>query len=445
MLPVHFCNYNLDYQQRLGFLKLLVWAAQGVRGGKEELQRRIESVYSPSAAKGKKTGPASSRMSKPVRSVRLSGDFDPETLLQLNEIPSWQSGFSLHRLDRLVLWGEMLGLITSAGRLAEWSKPLISDHAPANLHPGSFPNPFVLSRRERAYFLALLMYHDHVLLHLTSALSQLSPGMRIEARTACFQIITALCRTLDCSSGANLQAVRARQSLRELVERLAEAEHIVNKRALLSEPERSRALDQITAKSTRDHLAEYHAVCRFEQLTDLGLLVKENPSNPPLTKEERDLARKSWVWYTTDALKTFGRYVQSVKCDVERYLQEHWAKSCFAGQCEPRALEATRDQQEIAALLDAALPRARRQFGAIQVHTWVFIAALDAVDRGLALEFGQAHALLDAIRHDQRYSPYIRQSGQQTYLGRTALVMSGTMAEHICQYPIDNRGSNNEG
>lgn len=441
MLPVHFCNYNLDYQQRLGFLKLLVWAGQGVRGGKEELQRRIESLYSPSAGKTKKSGSGGARISKPARSVRSSGTFDPEAMLQMDEIPSWQPGFSIQRLDRLVLWGEMLGLVTPAGRLAEWSKPLISDEDTGNLRSG-FRNPFILSRRDRAYFLALLTYHDHVLLHLAAALSQLGSGMRIDARAACVQTITALCRTLDCASGSNLQAVRTRQALRDLLERLAGMEHIRNKRALLSEPDRSRALDQIATNGIRNHLAEYHAVCRFEQMTDLGLLVKENPANPQITKDERERARKSWVWYTTDALTAFGPYVQGVKCDVECYLQEHWAKSCFAGNGEPHTLEAAHDEPKIAALLDGALPRARRQLGAIQVHTWVLIAALDAIDLGLALEFGQAYALLDAMRLDQRYSSYLRQSGQQTYLGRTALVMNGTMAEQIQQYSLDNRGPN---
>jgi len=181
MLPVQFCNYNLDYQQRLGFLKLLVWVGQNVRGGKEELQRRIGFLYSPSASKTsrpKKSGSGGSKASA-ARSVRAPGAFDPETMLQLDEIPSWQPGFSFQRLDRLVLWGEMLGLVTPAGRLAEWSKPLICDRSPFSPHAGGFPNPFLLSGRERAYFLALLMYHDHVLLHLISALSQLSPGMRI--------------------------------------------------------------------------------------------------------------------------------------------------------------------------------------------------------------------------------------------------------------------------
>ena len=443
MLPVHFCNYNLDYQQRLGFLKLLVWAGQSVRGGKEELQRRIELLYSPAVGKTKKSGSALPRMSSPARSVRAAGRFNPEALLQLDEIPSWQPGFSLQRLDRLVLWAEMLGLITSAGRLAEWSKPLIS-HEPLGSLRSGFPNPFLLSPRERAYFLALLMYHDNVLLHLASALSQLSPGTRIESRAACIHTITALCRTLDCASGTNIQAVRTRQSLRDLLERLAEAEHVANKRALLTDSERRRALDQISTNSTRDHLSEYHAICRFEQLTDLGLLVKENPLQPASNKQERERSRKSWVWYATDALMEFGRYVRNVKCDVELYLQSDWAKSSFSGQSQPRLLEAVRDQQRIAAFLDMALPRARRQLGAIQVHTWVFIAALDAVDRGQALEFDQAYALLDAIRHDQRYSPYIRQSGQQTYLGRTALVMNGSMEEYVSRYPIENRGPNNE-
>ena len=99
-------------------------------------------------------------MPKAARSARLSGSFDPQAMLQLDEIPSWQPGFSFQRLDRLVLWAEMVGLITSAGRLAEWSKPLISDHPPFLPHAEEFPNPFLLSRRERAYFLALLMYHD---------------------------------------------------------------------------------------------------------------------------------------------------------------------------------------------------------------------------------------------------------------------------------------------
>jgi hypothetical protein len=439
MLPVHFCNYNLDYQQRLGFLKLVAWAGQSVRGGKEDLVRRVEALYGTSMGRSKKsrqTGSTSHTKQASPAPVRLKGSFDPEVLLQRDEVPSWQSGFSFQRLDRLVLWAEMLGLVTPTGRLAEWSKPLIVDAPPLNQYAGDFPNPFLLSRRECSYFLAVLMYHDHVLLHLTSTLAQLEPGTRVEPRRACVQTTDALCRTLDCAAGTNIHAARTRQSLRDLLERLAGMEHLANKHALFNPTEREGAIEQMAVKSMRNHLAEYHAICRFEQLTDLGLLVKDDPSKPSVTREERYRTRTSWAWYTTEGLRSFGPYVQNVGCDIESYLQNHWAKSSSFGRTDLRELDARRDQREIAKLLDRALPRARRQLGPIQVHTWVFIAALDAIDQGLALEFAQAYALLDAMRQDSRYSDYLRQSGQQTYLGRTASLIGGTMLDYVSRYPI---------
>jgi len=433
MLPVQFCNYNLDYQQRLGFLKVVTWAGRNVRGGKEELQRKIESLYGKNADRARKAG----------RLPSHSGlQFDPEMLLRHEEAPSWQPGFSSQRIDRLVLWAEMLGLVTPAGRLAEWSKPLIVDETTFDPHVPELANPFLLSRRDRSYFLALLMFHDHVLFHLTSALTRLEPGTRIDARRACIEVTKALCLTLDCAAGVNIHAARSRQMLRDLLERLAGVEHISNKHAFLNPGERENALKQMEAKTVRNHLAEYHAVCRFEQLTDLGLLVKEDPFKPSTTDEARERARKSWAWYTTDGLRFFCPQEQNGDCNVEDYLESQWARSCLLDQRLTTDLDPVKDQVEIARLLDGALPRARRQLGAIQVHTWVFIAALDAIDRGMSLEFKQAYALLDAMRHDQRYSGYLRQSGQQTYLGRTASLIGGSMYDNICQYPITSvRGS----
>jgi hypothetical protein len=286
------------------------------------------------------------------------------------------------------------------------------------------------------------MFHDHVLFHLTSALTRLEPGTRIDARRACIEVTKALCLTLDCAAGVNIHAARSRQMLRDLLERLAGVEHISNKHAFLNPGERENALKQMEAKTVRNHLAEYHAVCRFEQLTDLGLLVKEDPFKPSTTDEARERARKSWAWYTTDGLRFFCPQEQNGDCNVEDYLESQWARSCLLDQRLTTDLDPVKDQVEIARLLDGALPRARRQLGAIQVHTWVFIAALDAIDRGMSLEFKQAYALLDAMRHDQRYSGYLRQSGQQTYLGRTASLIGGSMYDNICQYPITSvRGS----
>jgi hypothetical protein len=221
------------------------------------------------------------------------------------------------------------------------------------------------------------------------------------------------------------------------LERLAGMEKAVHKGSLLNPEERSRVLHQIATSKTRNHLAEYHAVCRFEQLTDLGLLVKEAPAQKPKTLDERQRARTTWSWYITDTLKAVGRLISTSGNDVETYLQEHWAASSLAQKANVPTLDPSRDQPEIAKLLDAALPRASRQFGAIQVHTWVFIAALDAIDAGKALEFSAAYKLLDTMRKDARYSTYLRQSGQENYLGRTASLIGGSMADYVGRYPLE--------
>jgi hypothetical protein len=89
------------------------------------LQRKIESLYGKAGDRPKKAGRLSSNTGLP---------FDPEILLRHEEVPSWQPGFSSQRIDRLVLWAEMLGLVTPAGRLAEWSKPLIEDEKSFDPH-----------------------------------------------------------------------------------------------------------------------------------------------------------------------------------------------------------------------------------------------------------------------------------------------------------------------
>lgn len=441
MLPVEFCNYNVDYQQRLGFLKLLVWAGESSRGGKEELLHRIESLYSPSATRPKRAqrhAAAGRHAERPHAVPHVRGKFDPDVLLQLEDVPSWQAGFSFQRLDRLVLWGEMVGLITPSGRLAEWAKPLVVDQPLRFVREGVGQNPFLLSRRERAFFLALLVYHDHVLLHLISLLSRLNTGARVDTRKACIEVVDGLGKTLDSASGTNIQAVRARQSLRDVLERVAFAEKLPHRAALVNPEERLGALREMHARATRNHLIEYHAACRFEQLTDLRLLVKEDPANPPKTPGDRYRARTSWVWYTTEWLKSLGDMLQAAGCnDVEVFLQGCWARACSLEKGgDLRQLDAVEDQQEIAHLMDTALPRAMRQFGAIQVHSWVFITALDAIERGTALEFSTAYSLLDAIRRNPNCSGYIRQSGQQTYLGRTASVLGGSMFDIVSRYPI---------
>src|SRR6267154_834183 len=103
MIPVLFCNYNIDYQQRLGFLKLLSIACEGCRGNREAYRQRMLHIYD-----GR----------RPLDKVW--GTLDLKSLLSEDGVRSSQIGFSQERLDRLVLWAEMTGIIAQNGRLSEW-------------------------------------------------------------------------------------------------------------------------------------------------------------------------------------------------------------------------------------------------------------------------------------------------------------------------------------
>jgi hypothetical protein len=130
MLPPHFANYNVDYQQRLGYLKLLALLGEGRRLGAEELLSRIRGVYtSARAAERAGLGPR---------------PFSPQTLLEHEDIPSWQVGFTEKRLGRLIVWAETLGILSTAHRLSEWAYLLKIVAGPGRTVPGTEYNPFRL-------------------------------------------------------------------------------------------------------------------------------------------------------------------------------------------------------------------------------------------------------------------------------------------------------------
>ena len=264
MILPNFCNYNLDYQRKLGYLKLLVWAGDGVRGGTNEILGRLQQVY---------PSPGSPR--KPPSSKKL---FEPRVLLERLENPSWLQAFSPNRLDRVILWGEMVGLIAPTGRLSEWSRVLLAFSAEGEPENWSERNPFLLSLRDRAYFLHLLLYHDQVLGELLAILSARTPGDRIDMQEGCIIVVEALGAFLDKISGQGIHTAKVRQSLRGVLEKIARDYKCPDKYALLHSDSRATTLQEMRRTPlSKKHVAEQHAVCRLEQLADLGLLTKENP------------------------------------------------------------------------------------------------------------------------------------------------------------------------
>lgn len=431
MIPPRFCNYNIDYQQRLGFLKVLCAVSEQARGGAEEILDRIRDLF-PEAR-------------RPIALQTRSEPFDPTELVCHLDVPSWQPGFTFQRLDRLVLWGEMLGLIAPNGRLSDWATILSVLDPRQQERAWVSNNPFILSSMERAFFVQLLLYHDHVLPLLIRQLGNVPAGTRIGSREACSMVTRAMSDLLQLVSGSGPEERDVRVALRDVLERIGEQYGIDNPRRLISQEHRDGALQEVAeVRGRRAHLAEYHTICRFEQLTDLGLLVKEQSDEPAPDDDSRRAIRTAWSWCTTAGLASASEMIGERGQDVEAFLTSGWMSFCERGMARPcRRLHAIRDQVAIAEFLDDALAIARRQLGPVQVHMWASIACLRAFDRGTVFELSDVFELLEATRGSREVGAVVRLGGRRTLRGRTASVGNASLATALTQHPL-HVGGNDE-
>ena len=428
MIDVRFCNYNMDYQQRLGFLKWLCRVGKGARGGPNEFLNRVRALY-----------PDPERPRTPS-SFESRNRLEPNKLLHTDEAPSWSVGFVPKRLDRLILWAEMVGLIAPSGRLSEWVTILEGLERNLNEKDLIEDNPFILSIEERAFFIQLLFYHDQVLPYLICHLAKLNTDAKIDVASSCIYIIQSLGDFLEQLRGNGLDEIRVRLELRDLLERIGRQYHLDDPRRIVNSETRADFVREFKAgklKKVRVHLAEYHAVCRFEQLTDLGLLTKESPNHPANDLRTKEDVRTSWTWYVTPRLTTAAQIIAPQIANLESFLGESWISFCAAalGQ-KVKALDAFSDQRQIAAFLDDTLPLARRQIGPVQMHTWGCLSCLKAFRQGYLLELKTIERLLEAMRIDPHTSDAVRLSGRTELRGRTAAVPRTGLSELLKDHAI---------
>lgn len=427
MIDVKFCNYNKHYQQRLGFLKVVARVGIGARGGPDDIMDRVKGIY-----------PGDHR--RPPLAGRRVEEFDPKALIRCEEAPSWIVGFVPKTLDRLVSWAEMVGLLAQSGRLSEWAAILDG----VRLHPGEqswvADNPFILSAAERAFFVQLLFFHDQALPMLVHRLGQLEVGSAIGVAESCALVTESLGDLFDQIQGNSPSELQVRLELRDLIERIGRQYKLDDPRKLVGKDTRrdiTKSLVGERIKGVRVQLAEYHAITRFEQLTDIGLLTKEDPANPPTDQEAKEKARTSWTWYVSPSLPAAASVLDPAIAQLENFLQNSWIRFCAIGIGQnTRELDAFQDQRQIAELLDETLPVARRQLGPVQVHTWASLASLRALGRGYLLELSTIERLLETMRVDPHTSAAVRLSGRAELRGRTAAVPKTGLSELLKDYTV---------
>lgn len=430
MIEKQFCNYNRDYQQRLGFLKVVNYLGEGARGGPDDILERARAIFP--------GGRWSTLVGRPTSPV-----FDPKALIRREAVPSWIVGFVPKTLDRLISWAEMVGLIAQSGRLSEWSTILQGIHHHEGELDWEADNPFVLSDEERAFFIQLLFYHDQVLPFLVHHLGGLDAGRSIGVAESCVLVTRSIGDLYDHIHGNSPNELQLRAELRDLLERVGKQYRLDDPRALVNAEARQdivKALAGDRLRGVRVRLAEYHAICRFEQLTDLGLLTKEDPENPPVDEGEKEKQRTSWRWYVAPGLAPAASILRPHLSDLEPFFQTSWLHFCAAALVRrAHQVDALRDQRLIASLLDATLPLARRQLGPVQVHTWASLTCVRALNQGHLLELQTVGDLLNAMRSDPHTASAVRLSGRQGLRGRTAAVPKTGLSEVLENHIVSKR------
>lgn len=413
MIRPMFCNYDRDYQQRLGFLKLVCRVGEGARGGPQDILNRLKLVYT--------------RTPYALPSKEIVTPFSPHDLLRHPDIPSWQPGFTLETLDHLVTWAKRIGIIAATGRVSEWGTILQGLDVSREKEPRALENPFLLSLRERAFFIQILFYHDQVFPFLLSHLSKLVPWTRVGVGESCVLITHSIGDFFNSIKGNSPDDIGVRATLRSVLERIGRKYEFNPPASLLSSEARAGLLKELTGKrkGSRNYVAEKQAVCRFEQLVDLGVLKKEGPELHPKNGDERAKARTSWVWYVTPGLVSAAEIISDRLGDIDYFLSHSWMQFCKrAFQLEVQRLNPFSNQLDMARHLDVTLPKARRQIGPIQMHTWASLACLHALAENQVMEISDVRTLLLAIHRDSRLNSNLRLSGQMTLRDTTVAVPS---------------------
>jgi hypothetical protein len=407
MIEQRFCNYQRNDQQRLGFLKLVSWAGEGLRGGPEEIKSRLAEF---------------TQDRRRQRAVAPYDHLEVEALLTRPEVPSWLPGIVPKLYGRLVVWAQAVGIIGPTGRLSEWANVLNALAPQRNLRDFGACNPFVLSTAERAFFVHLLFYHDQVLPILVDLLGRLPAGTRIGMAEACKLVAQAMAEFLDVLHQEGPDGLKMRVALRDTLDKITHEYGVPEAHDLINPKTRTAALDVLATNrrpGTRVLTAERQAVCRLEQLTDLRLLTKEDPAAPPKSPEDVRAARRSWTWYTTEYLPGAAHTLRP--SDLENFLRRSWIK--FSMTSLPReAFHSAAGQAELAVFLDRALPVVRRQIGPVQVHPWAMLTCVLAAEAGVIIEVEDVHALLSALHANPRTNTLVRLGGTDSFRGRNVVV-----------------------
>lgn len=393
-----FLRYNHSSQQRWGALKVFVALLDSQRRSvsAEVLDRKIMSLLvAPPTRKGTVIIGARER---PFPNNR------GEELLEQISAPSLLFTVTEKMLSRVREWAKLMGLVGNGNQVTERGLLMQRIMGPGQIEAvrrGQFGenNPFRFTTSERIYFLYLLLEHDATWPFLLPRIAGEGDAAVITGSQACKLTTLSLLDLLDVPTGSSSGAdLLTRREMRELAAQMAESLGLTDprapKRAELSRgPRRVASRKRVATSMPQRNTADDQAIPRFENLVDVGFLVKNTPAD---ALESAVTRRLEWRYVVSSAaVKWVGCAGQSMPYD-SKFLWTRFsecAATAFGIDGCPK-LSASHDVVKILDLIESEYGRVHRALGHTPLESVALVAMIKGLENGIVCEMATIHDLL---------------------------------------------------
>jgi hypothetical protein len=405
-----------DFYLRLGFLKVLVAVLSPQRRSvaNESLERRLKTPLFSSAKQGYPAlyGEARERLPSGVDFPTSKKPSEPpppsvtEALLMAGDSPSWLFAITEETTYKVLDWARNVHFVGPGNQITERGlllRQLLPEKAAGAFLSGDPAawNPFILTDIERLFFLYHLCEIDELTAEIVLRLGGLDLHASLESPDAsnitCRALFAVLDRSRQRLAPRDLPAFRTARELACAIARELDLSDLVKRcGGMTPRVPKARVLSVRTATSSHRKTtknADHQTIPRFEQLVDLGFLIKPGSVTDELSY--KTLAQRRWKYQPTPRCHSWGEALGHHSTAEARWLWGRFARAAvqsgIAGVSpKPESPGPTRT----AHFLAEAYARVHRPMGHTPFESVALLAMMLAATEGYVLEMTSLHRLL---------------------------------------------------
>jgi hypothetical protein len=408
-----FVRYAHSSQQRLGALK--VWVAlldsQRRSSTPELMDRRVKTLLLKEPPQRTSTRKVKRQFPNNIA----------ESLLAELDAPSLLFTITEKKVHRVRDWGRLFGLSGNGNQITERGlllQHLIGAEQLDLIRTGNWQkaNPFLLSLKEKTFFLYLLLELDSVWPYLLRRTAEVRDDVEINGKSADRLTAQAFLDLVADSQPRLFQGdVLRLRDLKELAGIMSSSLAINDSRVgtmlgYRRRPRRSSPRVRSGAVQPRVNTADDQAIPRFENLVDLGFLAKETPNE--IASEDvtsRRDHRLAWRYFVTPLLRRWITAANTAEYDSS-FLWRRFASCAFASfrNSTGQFVSPTQDGCRFLELLQTQYALVRRAIGHTPVESIALTMMISGVDQGFICEMDTVHKFFLALKQEGRFSEFVR-------------------------------------